>query len=70
MIYYFNEETNESRWERPSFDDYDQQVDTEVVEELSQLRITNVQSPQELDNQEVLVQTLVDLDANELKKLV
>ncbi|GAB5586726.1 hypothetical protein Unana1_01626 [Umbelopsis nana] len=69
MIYYFNEETNESRWERPSFDDYDQQVDTEVVEELSQLRITNVQSPQELDNQEVLVQTLVDLDANELKKL-
>lgn len=66
--------TNESCWERPSFDDYEDQVDndmdTEAVAELSRLRIARVQSPQELDNQEVLDQTLTGLDESDLKKLV
>jgi WW domain len=71
MIYYFNELTNESCWERPSFDDAsEEQVDEEAVEELAKLRIDHVQSPQELDNQEVLDQTLGSLDESELKKLV
>lgn len=69
MIYYFNELTNESCWERPSFDEpSEEQVDEEAVDELAKLRI--VQSPQELDNQEVLDQTLGSLDESELKKLV
>jgi hypothetical protein len=69
MIYYFNELTNESCWERPSFDEAsEEQVDEEAVDELKKLRI--VQSPQELDNQEVLDQTLGSLDESELKKLV
>ncbi|KAI8577242.1 hypothetical protein K450DRAFT_252900 [Umbelopsis ramanniana AG] len=70
MIYYFNEITNESCWERPSFDEAsEEQVDGEAVEELAKLRIAHVQSPQELDNQEVLDQTLGSLDESELKKL-
>ncbi|KAG2187061.1 hypothetical protein INT44_003289 [Umbelopsis vinacea] len=70
MIYYFNENTNESCWERPSFDEASEdQVDEEAVEELAKLRIAHVQSPQELDNQEVLDQTLGSLDESELKKL-
>ncbi|KAH8547625.1 hypothetical protein BGW37DRAFT_510228 [Umbelopsis sp. PMI_123] len=71
MIYYFNEITNESCWERPIFDDVSgEQGDDEAVDELADLRIAEVRSPQELDNQEVLDQTLGSLDENELKKLI
>ncbi|KAM3583946.1 hypothetical protein VKS41_003910 [Umbelopsis sp. WA50703] len=66
-VYYFNEITNESRWERPSFDD---SANTQAAaDELAKLRIARVQSPQELDNQEMLDQTLKGLDGSELKKL-
>ncbi|KAJ2960317.1 hypothetical protein NQZ79_g4269 [Umbelopsis isabellina] len=66
-VYYFNEITNESRWDRPSFDD---PANTQAAaDELAQLRIAQVQSPQELDNQEVLDQTLKGLDESEMKKL-
>lgn len=45
-------------------------MDTEAVADLARLRIARVQSPQELDNQEVLDQTLTGLDESDLKKLV